>query len=65
MDHIAQAVRASGRRHRDVAEQLGLSAVAFSDRMRGRTRWTLPEVNALSLLLGKSMDELYNGQDAA
>ena len=65
MDNIAQAVKASGRRHRELAEQLGLSAVAFSARMRGRTRWTLPEVNALSLLLGKSMDELYNGQDAA
>lgn len=66
MDHIAQdrlseAVRLSGRRHRDLAEHLGLSPVAFSDRMRGRTRWTLTEAHALSLLLGFSLDELLAG----
>lgn len=65
MDNIALAVRASGRRHRDLADQLGLSAVAFSDRMRGRTRWTLVEAHNLALLLGKTLDELYAGEDAA
>lgn len=65
MDPITEAVRRSGRRHRDLAEQIGLSAAAFSDRMRGRTRWTLTEAHQLSLLLGVSLDELLGGEHAA
>ena len=64
MDSIALAVRTSGRRHRDLADALGLSAVQFSDRMRGRTRWTIVEANALALLLGMTLDDLVRG-DAA
>lgn len=64
MTPITDAVKRSGRRHRDLADHLGLSPVAFSDRMRGRTRWTLTEAHQLSLLLGVSLDELLGGEAA-
>ena len=62
MDTIAEAVRHSGRRHRHLAEALGLTPSQFSDRMHGRTRWTLTEAHQLSLLLGISLDELMGGE---
>lgn len=58
MNPIAEAVRRSGRRHRHLAEALGLAQPAFSDRMRGRTRWTLTEAVDLARLLGVPLDEL-------
>ena len=64
MENIAHAVRTSGRRHRDLARLLGLTPQQFSDRMHGRTRWTLTEAADLALALGISLDELYGGEAA-
>lgn len=63
MDQIAQAVRRSGRRHRELSAALGLHPVSFSDRMHGRTRWTITEARALAIELGMSLDDLLIGED--
>lgn len=63
MDHIAQAVRRSGRRHCELAAALGLPAPRFSDRMNGRARWQLAEARALAVELGMSLDDLLIGED--
>lgn len=57
---IADAVRSSGRRHSELALQLGLSKVSFSDRMHGRTRWTLCDAIALAGILGVTLDDLVS-----
>lgn len=63
MDPIAQAVRQSGRRHRELAENIGLSQPRFSDRMNGRTRWTLAEALALAGELRLPLDDLLIGPE--
>ncbi len=65
MDPIAEAIRRAGWTHDKLAQVLGISRPAASDRMRGRTRWTLVEAHQLSLLLGVSLDELMGGEHAA
>lgn len=63
MDHIAAVVRASGRKHIYVATALGMTQPAFSDRMRGRTPWTLADAMTLAELLHVSLDQLVGNQD--
>lgn len=49
--HIAQVVRDSGHTQGHIAQHLGLSRVAVSDRLRGRTRWAVDDVLGLAQLL--------------
>lgn len=57
-NHVAKAVRASRYTDREVARRLGLSQTAMSDRMRGRTRWTLSEAVEIARVLQIPVDDL-------
>ncbi len=63
MDRIAKAIRRSGLRDAHFARSLGLSTPAMSDRMRGRTRWTLTEAALIARMLGVSLDDLVGDDD--
>ena len=63
MNRIAQAVRASGRSGVYLATKLGMTQPAFSDRMRGRTPWTLADAIAIADDLGVSLDGLVGRED--
>ncbi|MBD3784045.1 MAG: helix-turn-helix transcriptional regulator [Micrococcales bacterium] len=63
MDKIAQAINATGRKHIYLATRLGLTQPAFSDRMRGRTPWTLRDAIGVARELGVSLDDLVGMQD--
>lgn len=63
MNSIARAVRASGRKDIYVATHLGLAQTPFSDRMRGRTPFTLAEAIKIARLLDISLDELVGDDD--
>lgn len=63
MDKIAQAVNESGRKHVYLAAKLGHGQAAFSDRMRGRTPWTLRDAIGIAKDLGISLDDLVGMDD--
>lgn len=63
MDPIASAVKASDYTQILLAHLLGLTPQAMSDRMRGRTRWTLSDAQQLAPLLGVTLDELVGQGD--
>lgn len=55
---VAENIRAEAARRglfgRDLAGVVGLSAMAISDRTRGRTPWTLDEVQMIAAAFGLS-----------
>ncbi len=59
---VAANVRAEAARRRveqrDIARALAMSRAAVSDRFRGRTPWTLSEVEGLARFLRVSLEEL-------
>ena len=55
---VREALRARGIRQRDAARVLGLSQPALSDRLRGRTPFTLADLDALASYLGVQVAEL-------
>lgn len=63
MDHIADVLRRSGQTQAMLARLLGLSQSSFSDRMSGRSRWSVREVLTLAHHLGMSVDDLVGTDD--
>lgn len=55
---VREALRARGIRQSDAARVLGLSQPALSDRLRGRTPFTLADLDALAAHLGVTVAEL-------
>ena len=67
-DAVAANIRAEAARHRltqtELARALGMSQVAVSDRHRGRTPWTLNEIEAVAQLLGTTTSKLCAIRDS-
>lgn len=59
---MTDAIRASSVRPSRVADALGLSRQAVSDRLHGRTRYVAAEVPVIAALLGITVAELL-GED--
>lgn len=64
-EHVTAALRASGISRGSIEEVLGLHRISLSDRMRGRTRWTLEECVELADLLGTTVDELVGPREVS
>lgn len=62
-DQISTRLRLSGVTHETLAQALGMSRPAISDRMRGRTRWTLLEAIEIARLMGITLDALAGDND--
>lgn len=62
VEAVAENVRGEAARRRltqtDLARALGMSQVAVSDRYRGRTPWTLGEIEALTRVLRVRLEDL-------
>lgn len=43
-DFVRGELRRQGKFHKDLANELNLSTVAVTQRINGKTRWTLPEI---------------------
>lgn len=43
-DFIRGELKRQDKRHKDLADELNLSTVAITQRINGKTRWTLPEI---------------------
>ena len=56
MTYFIAAVKARGMKLQDLAESLVLSGAALSNRLHGRTNWTLPEAQRACKVLGMTLD---------
>ena len=56
MTYFIAAVKARGMKLQDLAESLGLTGAALSNRLHGRTDWTLPEAQRACKVLGMTLD---------
>lgn len=43
-DFVRGTLKRKGLRHKDLADELGITQVAVTKRINGATRWTLPEM---------------------
>lgn len=60
---IAAAIRRSPLTQTEIGHRLGLSKQAMSDRMVGRTRWSLADVVEIAAILEVSVDDLISLDD--
>lgn len=57
-DLIRKACRVSSTNQTEMAELLGICRASMSDRLRGRSRWTLTEAVTLAVHFELDLDEL-------
>lgn len=63
-ERISNALTLTGRTHLDIAEHLGLQRVAVTQRMNGRTLWSLADAIQVAHLLDVPLDALVKeGED--
>ena len=56
MTYFIAYVKSRGMKLQDLAEAVGVCPSALSDRIHGRTAWTLPEAQKASAVLGMTLD---------
>lgn len=57
MTYFIATIKAHGFKLYDFAEEIGLTGAALSNRLHGRTDWTLPEAQQACAVLGMSLAE--------
>lgn len=56
MTYFIATIKAHGFKLYDFAEEIGLTGAALSNRLHGRTDWTLPEAQRACKVLGMTLD---------
>ena len=56
MTYFIAYVKSRGMKLQDLAESIGLSGTALSNRLHGRAPWTLPEAQRACAVLGMTLD---------
>ena len=55
-DLIRGELKRQGKRHADLADELNLPTVAVTNRLNGKTRWTLPEMVTAVVFLNTNFE---------